>query len=248
MTQRELFAVANQRRRRRSSTTTAPPDGGLPNLPGLAAHYDASDLATITATAGKVSQWGDKSSFARHLTQPTAGLQPQTGIRTVNGLNVIDFVTGTERLNATPFMSGTTAATILCVFAYDTGGLVASGGGPFSDWGTSGLDNLWTYDDDHVYIDWGQTTRPNCGLYTTNEPRQVSVVTAANDWRVYISGSVFFSTATNTVAWGTAPGVGSQPSKGWNGAIAEIVIYSRALSDSERVTVQNYLNMKWGTP
>jgi hypothetical protein len=40
---------------------------------------DASDSSTITASAGKVSQWNDKSGNARNATQATSGLQPSFG-------------------------------------------------------------------------------------------------------------------------------------------------------------------------
>lgn len=57
---------------------------------GLVAWYDAADAGSITAAAGQVSVWNDKSGTA-HLTQNLAALQPQTGNRSRNGLNALDF-------------------------------------------------------------------------------------------------------------------------------------------------------------
>jgi hypothetical protein len=57
----------------------------------LEAWYDASDPATITASAGAVSQVADKSGHGRHLVQATSSAQPTTGVRTVNGRNALDF-------------------------------------------------------------------------------------------------------------------------------------------------------------
>jgi hypothetical protein len=44
-------------------------------LPGLALWLDATDISTITLNGGNVSQWNDKSSNARHATQPNASSQ-----------------------------------------------------------------------------------------------------------------------------------------------------------------------------
>ena len=71
-----------------------PPTGGgwtPAALTNLAGWWDASDLATITAVGGKVSQWSDKSPAANHLTQPTAASQPATGTRTIGGHNALEF-------------------------------------------------------------------------------------------------------------------------------------------------------------
>lgn len=66
------------------------------------AWYDAEDEDTITEAAGSVSQWDDKSGNARHLTQGTGGAQPETGVRTLNGLNVLDF-DGSDRMSKSAF-------------------------------------------------------------------------------------------------------------------------------------------------
>jgi hypothetical protein len=59
---------------------------------GVYGWWDASDTATITdAGSGAVSQWNDKSSNGRHLSQATGADRPTTGASSVNGLNVITF-------------------------------------------------------------------------------------------------------------------------------------------------------------
>jgi hypothetical protein len=54
--------------------------------------WDAADTATITDTAGVVTQIDDKSGNARHFVDGTSG--PITNSRTQNGLNVLDFTGG----------------------------------------------------------------------------------------------------------------------------------------------------------
>jgi len=55
------------------------------------AWYDAADEDTIAESGGAVSQWDDKSGNDYHLTQGTGSEQPETGSRTIGGLNVLDF-------------------------------------------------------------------------------------------------------------------------------------------------------------
>lgn len=55
------------------------------------AWYDATDSSTITEISGEVSQWDDKSGNGQHLGQAVIGTQPTTNVRTLNGLNVLDF-------------------------------------------------------------------------------------------------------------------------------------------------------------
>ncbi len=52
--------------------------------------WDAADAATITETSGAVTSWADKAGSA-NLAQPASARQPTTGVRTLNGANIVDF-------------------------------------------------------------------------------------------------------------------------------------------------------------
>jgi len=71
-----------------------------PPVSGYSVWYDASDAASITASAGKVSQWNDKSGNGIHLAQATSTQQPATGALTQNGLNVISFDSIDDNMHA----------------------------------------------------------------------------------------------------------------------------------------------------
>ncbi len=60
---------------------------------GLVLWLDADDADTIieTDSAGKVSQWNDKSGNDNHVTQVEGVNQPGTGAETINGKNTIHF-------------------------------------------------------------------------------------------------------------------------------------------------------------
>jgi hypothetical protein len=64
-----------------------------PNEITTAMWFDASDARTVyqDPMTGTVSRWDDKSGNGYHAVQGTGSNQPNTGTRTINGLNVIDF-------------------------------------------------------------------------------------------------------------------------------------------------------------
>lgn len=57
----------------------------------MALWLDASDLATITESAGALTQWSDKSGNGNTGTPPSAAARPATGTHSLNGLNVLTF-------------------------------------------------------------------------------------------------------------------------------------------------------------
>ena len=92
---------------------------GPPPIPttGLAGWWDAADLATITAAAGAVSEWRDKSGGNFHLTQATAAAKPTTGTATQNGRNVFVF-DGGDVLNYTGATINVGNASLFIVFRF----------------------------------------------------------------------------------------------------------------------------------
>ena len=55
------------------------------------AWWDASDISTVTTSGNDATKWNDKSGNENHAVQNNTNLSPQYGIRSVNGLNVINF-------------------------------------------------------------------------------------------------------------------------------------------------------------
>lgn len=61
------------------------------SLSGLQLWLDADDAASLTLVSGAVSQWGDKSGKANHATQGTAAARPTVLANILNGKPVVRF-------------------------------------------------------------------------------------------------------------------------------------------------------------
>jgi len=229
-----------------------------PPIAGYTAWYDASDTSSITASGVAVSQWNDKSGNGYHLTQGTGSNQPTTGTRTINSLNAIDFDGTADYLSNTSFAFNVNTMTWLAVFLSDA----KNANNPrVTTFTTTSTTN--DYDNTSSAIVMSHTnadafeTDYNSNSYTT-APTTGSAVqftvkrngAAWNHWKNGTAGGSMSSVTTNFnpgVLWVGATyagGVGGW----WDGLIAEIVMYPTALSDGDRVSVQDYLKAKWGTP
>lgn len=88
--------------------------GWTPGAINTLAWYDAADLFTITSSSNIISEVKDKSGNGLDLTVPTSNLGPNTGRRTLNGLNVIDWDQSSQFLENIIF-SHNQASTPLCI-------------------------------------------------------------------------------------------------------------------------------------
>jgi hypothetical protein len=72
-------------------------------------------------------------------------------------------------------------------------------------------------------------------------------ISASGEWTSNLNGTQLFTTATNTVAWNTAPRIGGDTTAGsyLDGIMCAWILYSRKLSTAERSNVKNYLATKY---
>ena len=206
---------------------------------------DASDTTTITSSSGSVSQWNDKSGNGRHATQATSTYQPTTGANTKNGLTIIDF-NGTSAFMTTSSFTVPQPAT----------------------WFVA----LNAADKNNYYIFDGITTRQAAGRNLVSSSgldlfaggvncvaSQTYPVTDAFTFVFNGTSSEIYKKTTNLVTAdaGTNQNTGgvrigsrfSAPTEFpdyLQGAIYELVVYSGALSTSNRTAINDYLVSKWG--
>lgn len=228
------------------------------DLPGLVGWWDASDLATITAAGGKVSQWGDKSGHGFNWIQGTAAAQPSTGIATMNGRNVLtldatdDFMGG---LSANP-MAGAAAGTSVWVAQNAVGVPVNVWPAPVCGLGAGGDDDWSPFSGGDLYSNFGSTSRHDgvgTGLTAAMQaPYMLTQRAAAGSWANWLNGTALATLGANVVGWAPATnirlGYTVTGVRNYGGEVAEIILYDSALNPTDRATVESYLRAKWGTP
>jgi hypothetical protein len=224
------------------------------SISGLAAWWDASDAASITTVSGRVSQWNDKSGNGVHATQTTANNRPVNTSQTLNGRAVMTFdgsndimsFTGTARTDETQFVVVRNNMVASAVSNQQILGDASSGFGV-----TAVIKNDGSTNSDVFTHCGGFSLGTTSARYQfpANNPFGPAVVSAI---RSSASGGILRTdgvqratcTTSNSYALARIGGVGS--SLPLNGYIAEIVIYSRALSVADVQRVERYLGTKWG--
>ena len=208
-------------------------------FPDLIAWYDASDTASITASGGAVSQLNDKSGNGNHLTQSVAGSKPTTGTRTIAGLNTLDF-DGGDSLN-TVTADGQTPVQAYVVCEPDT---VAAGSRTMLNWG--GANAQWYIDanDPSIYFGVGVISAANQAsaatpLLVAGYDRGTSDIVRANGTTA--TGNAGALTAATAGGLGGVGGVNF-----FDGKIAEVLVFNKALPTIYDLAVREYLAKKWG--
>ncbi len=223
------------------------------DITGNALWLDAADSSTLTLNGSNVSQWSDKSGNNHHFTQATGTAQPTYRTAGMNGLNTLMFndsssvLTNNTLLSAANFSSQ--QATMFAVFK------------PNSDYMYSitsispTVGGYWRYYDNLSYISEFRNVRVES--VDLNMPTNgAAIATFVSGEAADPSGYKFLLNGIQKIA--VYPNFGLPENKEmligydvfsqfYNGDVAEVVIYNRALSDAERVQVENYLQAKWGT-
>ncbi len=253
-----------------SSTATGTPVGPWTpaNLGSLAVWLDASDVTTITAEgSGLVSQWRDRSAGARHVT--AAGtVRPTSGSRTQADHNVIVFDGSDDVLASAANVDLTAGGTVYVVASNDVrrnyNGLlrvahaldqVASHLELYWQAGSSGSGTLCLVAnrggafaaecDDNAgpatpgwYLVGGRldpAAPTNPDVFVQGAP--------ADEEQAFRSGSVI-PAAAGLFRIGT--GYGGHAGNRLQGAIAEVVVATTPLSQTDRQKLEGYLAHKWG--
>jgi len=254
------------------ATLTWPPATFSPIvIGGLTCWLDASDTTKISHVANAVDGWTDKRGL-HSFSQSTAGMKPTTNTRTINGKNAIDFDGTTDNLIASPWIWANRGVgnTIFIVCQSDiatgTSFLIADGRtvSNSTQWGVT-LEfstfyrprATYTRDDGAALASLlGPTAVVTTGPTLITHTQQIQSDTVSQ-WSIGQNAETRAS-ATNfaTSQAATTPdlctiGAHRRPSPGvsfFDGAIAEILVYSGILTAPNIATIEAYLKAKWGTP
>jgi hypothetical protein len=189
--------------------------------------------AGVTAVGGFVSSWADQSGNGNHLVQATAANEPQFVAGEANGLPVVrfdgagDYVSFTSRL--------TNIRSVFWVIrrspAMTPGYRCLLGDKDTSNFSSDGTTKIWSASYTSTAIRSGET-RVNGALVdgvATDRPADLSVIS------VVTTGDVIADAFSRDRGYG----------RSWWGDLAELIIYDRPLSDTERRAIEGYLASKY---
>jgi hypothetical protein len=208
--------------------------------------------AGIANGPSAVSYWQDQSGHGNDATQFTAGGGPSLVGNEVNGRPVIEFTASkSQYLNLPAFLSGATGGDVFVVFRTTTNlptnnlsmALYRFGPGSGSAMPSS---NGMLYDD---FLNNGQLsmgTSPD--TLTTYNLYNVSA--APGSWTSRMNGATLYSTTSNSFAAPTitlllGANIPFYVGDFLDGDIAEVIVYTRTLTASERSAVVLYLESKY---
>jgi hypothetical protein len=214
--------------------------------------------AGVTLSGSTVSTWADQSGAGHNATQAAAAAQPALISNVVNGKPVVTF-NGSQDMQFNLPVDGLTGITI---FLVNANGATYTGGG--DDCNNAPL--FWdeTADGGTVYLspfeqyakwEFGTGQANNFPSYT--RPASISTAFTMTDVvkngateNLYVGGTLAATASgklaaiANTQSTGNL-GVGYLNTH-WNGKIAEVIVYTTALSDTQRQQVEQYLKAKYG--
>lgn len=219
-----------------------------------------SDTGITKDGSNYVGTWADQSGGGKNATQSTQGYKPLWVSGVVSGYPAIRFA-GTDDVLKTasgvrPF-DGTTQFSTFTVNKWNSFNLTNSYQRIWWEGSTSGTNGYGEYIDSaaspKIKAGWGSATAvvadPN--TETLGKWYQTSTIYNATNQQMWINGTSMGTAAkTNSNINAGVLNVGnySTNNQGFNGDLTEILMYNRALSSTERPTVEGYLRAKYFAP
>ena len=199
--------------------------------------YDATVGGSLVDDDGAVARWEDKSGNANHATQGTVANQPYRRATEINGLDVIDFDGSAHYLNLSSAITESTL-TVFTVFQRATAGIdsFALGGTLSSEYSPFWYNLNNTY---FASVEIG-------GASTDTGDFVFSGVMNDTDVDLWLNGASEGATGTRSSGPMTLQYVGENATRFHQGFMSEVVVYNRALSDEERISIERGLALKWG--
>ncbi|SVC88373.1 uncharacterized protein METZ01_LOCUS341227, partial [marine metagenome] len=212
----------------------------------------------VTQAGDKVSAWTDRTPFGHDVSQAEADRKPTLHSEGANGQAAVVFDGADDLLAATVNGAGllsSDAASIFIVMKQDS----ASANNALFGWESNShlnhLDLLFTYNDQLMY-DYGNASAG--GRISAPQPERwddlwnlVEVYRAGASGRVAVAGETVFSgtfAGELEVEVDGALTLGGVGDLQFRGSVAEVLVYNRALSDSEIGQVRSVMAAKFDLP
>ena len=212
---------------------------------GLILWLDAADALTLTGST-TISGWKDKSTYNNMMIPPASSNYPTLTANAQNGKSVLTF-SGSQYFTGPITLASANVFTHFAV--YYSSAILSPGAGYFdSSDGPGGQLAIWSGGGGQYQNVFAYGSAFNTG----GSYRIVSTVCASpTTVQVYFNGTNqnigstwnYYGTTTSATITSVTVGKAYQI---FTGNLAEIVMYSTALSDSDRYKVEGYLAWKWG--
>src|SRR5262245_37213476 len=220
-------------------------------ISGLKIWFDASQLPQ--AVGANVSPWPNLADAAKPgamVTNPGNDILPIVSTRSLNGKKIVRFYNNQARLRMTG--TGISYSYTLAYLARLVNGGIAGRVVTASYPPPNFLIGFWNGYQDVAYDN---------GFFSPDTRTAV----IWDQWKLYSADGDITAYQPRMFSSGVLLGTGSTGG-GWNGTLnisgydatgiqetcdiemAELVLYDRKLSDSDRQTVENYMKTKWGLP
>jgi hypothetical protein len=207
-----------------------------------AAWWDASDTGTVATGVDGVTDWDDKSGNDRHLFQGFGPYMPSYTSSAINGLHALEWPSTDNPRSLVTAAFDVTVKEVYVVLECSTStfsnyeGIFASRdnaksetiGGQASGVGLQVTDLL-------AYVNGNNSTNMNGDVFPEIESPSL--------WRFVVPSSGWATTAGLVVGMDR---MFNSLNRGWNGYIAEVLVFSTALSSGDRGDLETYLMDKWG--
>lgn len=220
---------------------------------GLWAWHDAADSGTITHESGRVTEWQDKSGNGCDVSMSSGhSARPYTGTRSMNGQNVLEFIGGERLVFPSTHVLGLGNSTVIAVYKADVaahGYLISGRVGSRSyayemavNTASNGILRV-NHADSNNFTLWsgGSGLSAHTGILR-RDGSSVEVLLDGDSkassaaTNVSLTGNMYYGVRYDGASFGFY----------YQGVLAEVLIYDRALSNAELAQDLTYLEAKWG--
>jgi hypothetical protein len=238
--------------------TQLSPTNGIPNC---ILWLDASDYSTLKLNGDSVINWLDKSGTGNNATNtsgfPTLNTNGALSSTGYGRQRTLSFNGSNQKLyvNVSPLVGSPYTVMVVEIGILNQNNSYLFGSAYTSAAGTGGTDEV-------LHMGWRNTNytfttaqyaddlnyNAAAGTYFAYPVARVWTVTATNGTHtLYLDGAEVATTALASLPVGPlVGGAVGQGNGGWyHGDIAEFALYNRALTDTERASVESYLLNKW---
>jgi hypothetical protein len=234
-------------------TATATTGAGPGGVVGVALWLDAGQLTGLS-NGQAVATWSDASGNGHTATQGTSASRPVFVASAVNAQPAVQFDGVNDYLQNTSFatLSGKTGTTAFVVFQADT---TSTNRVAFCESGRNVNSQVYA---NLVYAyattgKWGRAAFTSNNWTIWNSVYDGTQGSNATRLKLYLDGVAqtlaYGATIPTVLSTGAGYDVGRPQATSlayWDGNIAEVIVYARTLSESDRLAVQGYLKTKYG--